>query len=58
MSTYGAKIDNSPIGMYRADFEEHIKAVLMPYYQMNLETELIYLYEQNTGRTPPAAIAG
>jgi len=44
--------------MYRADFEEHIKAVLMPYYQMNLETELIYLYEQNTGRTPPAAIAG
>ena len=50
ISTYGKKIDNSLMEMFREDVEKNLEKVIMPSYEMNLTTELIYLYAQGIQR--------
>jgi hypothetical protein len=44
ISTYGSKLDNSLTGRYKKTVQHNLRELILPYFQMNLQAELMHLY--------------
>lgn len=47
ISTYGVMLDKSIFGGHRKIVERNIKKLILPYFQMNFQAELMHLYREN-----------
>lgn len=47
IATFGKRIDNSFLQLYREDAEFNLENYILPYFEMNFKTELIYLNSEN-----------
>lgn len=50
LSTYGKKIDNVPLKLFRQKLEDKIEKYILPLFAVNIESELMQLYLQEKAK--------
>lgn len=48
VSTYNGKLDNSKFGGNKSFVEKSLSEIILPYFQMNLQAELMHLYREDS----------
>jgi len=48
ISTYGSKLDSSITGRYKKTVEHNLRKIILPYFQMNFQAELMHLYREDS----------